>query len=263
LERSTTEPELSIVIPAYNEVGRIEPTLDRVRAFLVERGAPAELLVVDDGSRDGTAKVVAERAESFEEVGLSLRVLGDGRNHGKGASLRTGMLAAKGRVVLFSDADLSAPIEEAPKLIDPIEGGQAAVVLGSRGLDRSMIGTHQPFARELAGKTFNLLTRIVTGLPFRDTQCGFKAFRRDAARDVFSRTRIDRFGCDVEILFLTQKLGYRAIEVPVLWNNVEGSKVSLAAGMNGYLDVFRVRANDMRGIYGKSPAARSVSSLVE
>src|SRR4051794_21658369 len=129
-----------------------------------------------------------------------------------------GMLAANGRVALFSDADLSAPIEEAPKLLDPILAGEAAVVLGSRGLDKTMIGVHQSAGRELAGRAFNVVMRLTTGLPFRDTQCGFKAFRRDASRAVFSRVRIDRFGFDVEALYIARKLGYAMREVPVVWN---------------------------------------------
>src|SRR5262249_22646092 len=159
-----------------------------------------------------TPQIVEGEMARYAESGIPLRLLGDGRNHGKGASVRTGMLEARGRVVLFTDADLSSPIEEAPKLVDPILAGKAAVVLGSRGMDKSMIGVHQPIGRELAGRAFNVVMRMSTGLPFRDTQCGFKAFRRDAARDVFSRVRIERFGFDVEALFIARELGYRMLE---------------------------------------------------
>jgi glycosyltransferase involved in cell wall biosynthesis len=263
LEQSATGPELSIVIPAYNEERRIEPSLEAVRAWLVARGRPAEVLVVDDGSRDATPRIVEREAARYAESGISLRLLGDGKNHGKGASVRTGMLEARGRVALFTDADLSAPIEEAPKLVDPILAGGATIVLGSRGIDKSMIGVHQPAGRELAGRAFNVVMRLATGLPFRDTQCGFKAFRRDAARDVFSRVRIERFGFDVEALFVARELGYRMLEVPVVWNNVEGSKVSFASGINGFLDIARVRWNHMRGLYAEPAAGASVSSVAE
>jgi glycosyltransferase involved in cell wall biosynthesis len=263
VEERATGPELSIVVPAYNEEGRIEPSLEQVRVWLVARGAPAEVLVVDDGSRDRTPRIVEREMARYTESGIPLRLLGDGANHGKGASVRTGMLEARGRVVLFTDADLSAPIEEAPKLVDPILAGDAAVVLGSRGIDKSMIGVHQPMGREMAGRAFNLVMRAATGLPFRDTQCGFKAFRRDAARAVFSRVRIERFGFDVEALFIARELGYRMLEVPVVWNNVEGSKVSLASGVNGFLDIARVRWNHLRGLYAEPAAGASVSSVAE
>jgi glycosyltransferase involved in cell wall biosynthesis len=255
--------DLSIVIPAYNEEGRIEPTLERIREWIEGAGVGAEVLVVDDGSRDRTPQIVESEAARYGASGISLRLLGDGRNHGKGASVRAGMLEARGRVALFPDADLSSPIEEAPKLVDPIVAGDAEVVLGSRGLDKSMIGVHQPLGRELAGRAFNLVMRTVTGLPFRDTQCGFKAFRRDAAHAVFSRVRIERFGFDVEALFIARELGYRMLEVPVVWNNVEGSKVSFASGINGFLDIARVRWNHLRGLYAEPATARSVSSVAE
>jgi glycosyltransferase involved in cell wall biosynthesis len=263
LKESANGPELSIVVPAYNEEARIEPTLERVREWLSARGEAAEVLVVDDGSRDATPRVVEREVERYRESGLALRLLGDGANHGKGASVRTGMLAARGRVALFTDADLSSPIEEAPKLLDPIRAGAAAVAIGSRGLDKSMIGVHQPAGRELAGRAFNLVMRVATGLPFKDTQCGFKAFRRDAARAVFSRVRIERFGFDVEALYVARKLGYATLEVPVVWNNVEGSKVSFASGLNGFLDIARVRANDLRGLYDEPAVASPVSSVAE
>ncbi len=263
MKEIATGPELSIVIPAYNEEGRIEPTLERIREWLVARGASAEVLVVDDGSKDATPRIVESEIARYAQADFSLRLLGDGANHGKGASVRTGMLEARGRVALFTDADLSSPIEEAPKLIDPILRGDVAVALGSRGIDKSMIGVHQPAGRELAGRAFNVVMRIATGLPYRDTQCGFKAFRRDAAHEVFSRVRIERFGFDVEALYVARKLGYTALEVPVRWNNVEGSKVSMLSGVNGFLDIARVRWNDLRGLYDEPTAAVAVSSAAE
>ena len=263
MEQKSDGPVLSIVIPAFNEAARIEPTLERVREYLVARGESAEVLVVDDGSRDATPQIVEREGARYRASNIALRLLGDGRNHGKGASVRTGMLAAEGHVVLFSDADLSAPIEETPKLVEPILSGEVPVAIGSRGLDKSLIGVHQSAARELAGRSFNVLMRLMTGMPFRDTQCGFKAFRRDAARDVFSRLRIERFGFDVEALYLARKLGYEVREVPVVWNNVEGSKVSMLGGLNGYADILRVRINDLRGLYDGPVRVRSISSVVE
>ena len=261
LNEQTTKPVLSIVIPAYNEAQRIEPSLERIREYLASRDEPIEVLVIDDGSSDGTSGVVELEMPRFKESGLELRLLGDGRNHGKGAAVRVGMLAARGDVILFSDADLSAPIDELPKLVDPIRAGSVDIAIGSRALDRSLVGVHQSAAREVAGRIFNLLMRVLTGMPFRDTQCGFKAFRADAAREVFARVLIERFGFDVEALYVARKLGYSISEVPVVWNNVEGSTVGLLSGLNGYADVLRVRFNDIRGRYGIRPgsAARATA----
>jgi glycosyltransferase involved in cell wall biosynthesis len=257
------EPVLSIVIPAYNEEKRIRPTLDRIHSYLTSWGQASEVVVVDDGSRDATRKVVEAEISRYEDAGIALRLLGDGKNRGKGASIRMGMLEAAGEVVLFSDADLSSPIEEAPKLVDPILAGKAAVVIGSRGIDYKMIGVHQSPLRELAGRTFNLTMRLVLGLPFKDTQCGFKAFRRDAARDVFSRVRVEGFGFDAEALFLARKFGYETREVPVVWNNVEGTKVSLLNGLKPFADLALIRSNDMRGLYGAATASKSAASIVD
>jgi glycosyltransferase involved in cell wall biosynthesis len=256
------EPVLSVVIPAYNEEKRIVPSLERIREYLENRGDAAEVIVVDDGSRDATTRIVQAEIPGFAESGIALRVLGDGKNRGKGASVCTGMLAATGYVVLFTDADLSAPIDEAPKLVEPILRGEAAVVIGSRGLDRKLIGVHQPPVREIAGRTFNVVMRLVTGLPFRDTQCGFKAFRRDAARDVFARVRIERFGFDVEALYLARKLGYETREVGVVWNDVAGTTVSMASGVAAFADPLRVRMNDLRGLYSdRAVEARSAAAV--
>ena len=258
-----SEPALSVVIPAYNEATRIEPTLERVRTWLVEHEPSAEVLVVDDGSSDATADVVRREVARYESSGLALRLLGDGTNRGKGAAVRTGMLEARGRIALFSDADLSAPIEEAPKLLGPIRAGEVPIAMGSRGLDKSMIGVHQPVGREIAGRVFNLASRVVTGLAFKDMQCGFKAFRRDASHEIFSRVRIERFGFDVEALFLARKLGYEVREVSVVWNNVEGSKVGLASGAHGFVELARIRLNDIRGLYESPSAEPSVSTIAK
>jgi dolichyl-phosphate beta-glucosyltransferase len=267
LKSSPQEPELSIVIPAYNEEQRIGPTLERIRAYISGSRWTTEVIVVDDGSSDGTARVVETEVPLFRESGMRLALVGDGINRGKGASVRIGMMTARGRVALFTDADLSAPIEEAPKLVEPIVAGETAVAIGSRGLDYGLIGTHQSKLREFAGRSFNRLMRLSVGLPFKDTQCGFKAFRRDAARDVFSRVRIDGFGFDVEALYLARKLGYETREIAVVWNHVDGTKVSMIGdSLTMFTDLLRVRWNDARGLYSGSQAdshVGSASSLVE
>jgi dolichyl-phosphate beta-glucosyltransferase len=159
------------------------------------------------------------------------------------------VLEAAGDWVLFTDADLSSPIEELEKLRAVVEQQGADIAIGSRALDRSLVGVHQPIFREYAGRFFNLVMRLVTGLEFHDTQCGFKLFRREAARKIFSLQRLERFGFDVEILFVAKLLGYRAVEVPVRWNDVLGSKVSTLAGLNGFLDLLRIRRNQLSGQY--------------
>ncbi len=238
---------LSVVIPAYNEEARLPHTLRRVAEYLDGRGGENEILVVNDGSCDGTAKVAVDFAarETFSRVTL----LENPGNRGKGYSVRHGMLQAQGDWVLFSDADLSAPIEECEKLLAATGAGYE-VAIGSRALDRSLIGVHQSVFRENAGRVFNLLMRVLTGLPFQDTQCGFKLFSRRAAQDVFRRQRLERFGFDVEVLYLARKLGFSAVEVPVRWNHSEGTKVSMVGdSLEMFLDLWRVRRNDWRGLY--------------
>jgi glycosyltransferase involved in cell wall biosynthesis len=237
---------LSIVIPAYNEERRLPSTLDTVLTFLNGGAfADAEVLVVDDGSGDGTAALVEARSAADPRV----RLLRNPGNRGKGYAVRHGMLEARGGWILFSDADLSAPIEELPKLLGAAQGKNAAVAIGSRALDRTLIGVHQSRWRELSGIVFTLLMRLLTGLPFADTQCGFKLYRRDAARQVFERQRLEGFGFDVEDLFIAHRLGLAAIEVPVKWNNVEGTKVGLTQGLRSFLDLLVIRSNGIRGLY--------------
>jgi glycosyltransferase involved in cell wall biosynthesis len=237
---------LSIVIPAYNEERRLPSTLDTVLAWLnASAFADAEVLVVDDGSADGTAALVEARSLDDPRV----RLLRNPGNRGKGYAVRHGMREARGGWILFSDADLSAPIEELPKLLGAAQGKNAAVAIGSRALDRSLIGVHQSPWRELSGIIFNLLMRVLTGLPFADTQCGFKLYRREAARQVFERQRLDGFGFDVEDLFIARRLGLVAIEVAVKWNNVEGTKVGLTQGLRSFLDLLVIRWNGIRGMY--------------
>lgn len=232
---------ISIIIPAYNEEKRLPATLSRIQEYLAASGWEfVEIVVVDDGSRDNTAKA-AEAA--------GVRVVRNPGNHGKGYSVRHGMLEAKGEWALFSDADLSSPIEELERLWGAAKREHAPVVIGSRAVDRSMVGVHQPFFREAMGRFFNLMMRAVTGLPFHDTQCGFKLFETAAAREIFSRQTIDGFGFDVEVLYIATHLGYRTLEVPVRWNDVAGTKVSMWLGAKGFLDPMQVRWNGLRGKY--------------
>ena len=204
------------------------------------------MVVVDDGSTDGTVGVV----EEFCRAHPAVRLLKNPGNRGKGYSVRHGMLEAKGDWILFSDADLSAPIEEMDRLLEAAEKQGAAVVIGSRALDRSLIGVHQSFFRESAGRVFNLLVQLLTGLRFRDTQCGFKLFEARAAREVFRRQQLERFGFDAEVLFIARRLGYRTVEVPVRWSHSEGTKVSMFRdSLNMFLDLLRIRWNQLRGRY--------------
>lgn len=238
---------ISVVIPAFNEQDRLPATLEAVLAHLEQGGWPDfEILVVDDGSTDATRSIAEEFAARHPEV----RVLANPGNRGKGFSVRHGMLRAEGDWVLFTDADLSAPIAELDKLLRAVHENRADVAIGSRALDRSLIGVHQSWFREQAGRVFNLMVRLLVGLPFWDTQCGFKLFSARAAREVFRRVRLEGFGFDVEALFIARKLGLRVVEVPVRWNHVEGTKVHLwRDSVRMFLDLLRVRFNQLRGLY--------------
>jgi glycosyltransferase involved in cell wall biosynthesis len=188
--------------------------------------------------------------ERFGAEHPRVRLLRNPGNRGKGYSVRHGVLEAKGEWVLFTDADLSAPIEELEKLIAATRQQKADIAIGSRALDRSLIEEHQSFFRETAGRIFNLLLRLLTGLPFHDTQCGFKLYRREAAQEVFRRQRLERFGFDAEVLYIARKLGYRCVEVPVRWSHSAGTKVRmLRDSLDMFLDLLRVRWNDVRGRY--------------
>src|SRR6202051_5108486 len=216
--------DLSIIIPSYNEEARLPGTLQRIAEYLPTLKLRAEVLGVDDGSTDRTAAV----AESFHGKLMGLRVLSNGTNRGKGYSVRHGMLEAQGDMVLFTDADLSAPIEEAEKLLRPLNNGYD-VAIGSRAMDRSLISTRQSIFRETAGIIFKQIVRMVLRLPFVDTQCGFKAFRRERSRIIFEQQRIEGFGFDPEILFLAKRNGLRVAEVPVHWSHDAGTKVNVAS----------------------------------
>jgi glycosyltransferase involved in cell wall biosynthesis len=236
---------LSIIIPAYNEQTRLPGTLQIVTRYLADREwAFREIIVVDDGSKDSTVATV----EAFVKEGHPVRILKNPGNRGKGYAVRHGMLVAHGEWLLFSDADLSTPIEELEKLYAAISDS-VPIAIGSRALDRSLIGVHQSQFRERAGQVFNFVMRLVLGLDIHDTQCGFKLFRRDAAQAIFSRQKLERFSFDAEILFIARKLGLRAAEVPVRWNNVEGTKVGMWSGTQSFLDLVTIRLNAARGNY--------------
>jgi glycosyltransferase involved in cell wall biosynthesis len=238
---------VSIVIPAFNEERRLTATLTAVLAFLARRdGRFAEVVVVDDGSTDGTARLVRE----FSAKHAAVRLVRNPGNRGKGYSVRHGVMEARGEWILFSDADLSAPIEELDKLAAAAREAGASVAIGSRAMDRSLIQVHQSGFRETAGRVFNFCMRVLTGLPLRDTQCGFKLFEAGTAREVFGRQRLERFGFDAEVLFIARRLGYRMVEVPVRWSHSEGTKVSMFRdSLNMFLDLLRVRWNGRRGYY--------------
>src|SRR5262245_1734633 len=230
---SPTSPELSIVIPAFNEELRLPATLERIAAYLQNSHYDAEVLIVDDGSKDRTAAV----AESFCSKIPTLRLVPNGVNRGKGYSVRHGVQEARGRIVLFTDADLSAPVEEADKLVDALQHFDVAI--GSRAVNRSLITVHESPFREFAGIIFNKIVRLILRLPFVDTQCGFKAFVRERCRIIFEQQTIERFGFDPELLYLARHHGLSTIEVPVRWAHSPATKVSmLKDSVQMFLDVF-------------------------
>ena len=213
-------PDISIIIPAYNEAGRLPASLDRIEGYLRDLPLSAEVIVVDDGSRDGTGDVVRQRAASWPR----LKLVSAGRNAGKGAAVRLGMAAARGRYRVFSDADLSVPIDDLDKVLRPLNAG-AAVAIASRGLKASQVELHQPWYRETMGKIFNRMVRIFVLGGVHDTQCGFKAFSAEVAERVFPPLQTRGFGFDVEVLYRAQRAGYRIVEVPTRWINSPQSRV--------------------------------------
>ena len=243
----TQYPQYSIVIPAFNESARIPATLQSVVSCIRAHGWAAEVIVVDDGSRDATAEVVRAFAIHAPEV----RLIENPGNRGKGYSVRSGLLQALGDVVMFTDADLSAPIEEAERLFAAIAAG-ADIAIGSRWLEKGRQTHRQPLYRQFFGRCFNAVTRAVMGLRFADTQCGFKAFTRAAAQTVFQLQTIERWGFDPEILFIALKRGYWIIEVPVSWAHDERTRMSyLKDGMTMLREIAIIRWNALRGRYGK------------
>jgi glycosyltransferase involved in cell wall biosynthesis len=252
-------PQYSIVIPAYNESARIGATLQAVLACVRQRCWNAEVIVVDDGSHDSTAEIVRAFAQNAPE----LRMIHNPGNRGKGYSVRNGILQSLGEVVMFTDADLSAPIEEADGLFAAIAGG-ADIAIGSRWLERTRQSIRQPLYRQFFGRCFNVVTHAVMGLPYADTQCGFKAFTRAAAQTVFQLQTIERWGFDPEILFIARKRGYRVVEVPVSWAHDERTRISyLRDGTRMLQDIAIVRWNALRGHYNKPVERISRTGLVK
>lgn len=242
------KPELSIVIPAYNESMRLGEPLRKVIDFVSSSMPDAEIIVVDDGSSDDTANVAGSVFGEFSDIVSN--VIRYEPNRGKGFAVKTGLLAATADIALFSDADLSTPIEEMHKLVDPIRRGEFDVTFGSRALDRSLIGTHQPWRREQGGKVMNLIIRMMSGLKFSDTQCGFKAFNMAKFRSLLDVMSIDRFGFDVEFLFVANYHGLALTEIPVRWNDVEGSKVSVFRDTRRMIgELMQIRRNARTGVY--------------
>ena len=243
----THYPYFSIVIPAFNESARIPATLQDVVCCIRRHQWDAEVIVVNDGSTDATRQVVLDFARTAPEV----RILDNPGNRGKGYSVRSGLLQAFGEVVMFTDADLSAPIEEADGLLAAIAGG-ADIAIGSRWLERNRQTHRQPLYRQFFGRCFNAVTRMIMTLPFADTQCGFKAFTRKAAQTVFQLQTIERWGFDPEILFIGLKRGFRIDEVPVSWAHDERTRMSyLKDGMRMLQDIAIVRWNAMLGRYNR------------
>jgi len=244
---------MSIIVPAYNEEQRLGRGLSRIREYFETRpgGLGAiEILVVDDGSTDDTARI----AEKWARDEPSIRLISNGKNRGKGYSVRHGMLEARGRVAIFTDADLSSPIGESEKLLAAIRDGNE-IAIGSRAVDRSLIFGHQSRLREIAGMIFNAWVRIFTGLPFQDTQCGFKAFVREPSLIVFEQQQIEGFGFDPEILFLARRHGLRTAEVPVRWAHDPGTKVHMIRdSLQMFGDLIRIR---WKWLTGRYPVKRS------
>ena len=247
----------SIVIPAYNEGSRLGATLERVLAYVSQQGEETEVIVVNDGSRDNTADIVRQFAASNPV----LRLVENPGNRGKGFSVRNGILNARARVVIFSDADLSSPIEELPKLLKPLKEG-ADIAIGSRWLQSNLQTQRQPLHRQLFGRIFNLLLRTTLGLQFKDTQCGFKAFTAEAAQTIFPLQHIERWGFDPEILFLARKFGFKVREVPIAWGHSGGTRINpLVDGSRMFMEMLRIRWYDLAGKYDRTPVVQPAATL--
>jgi dolichyl-phosphate beta-glucosyltransferase len=250
---------ISIVIPAYNESARLARTLDRVLDFVRRQAWDAEVIVVDDGSIDRTADLVRDYARSNGMV----RLIQNPGNRGKGYSVRHGVLNAQGAIVVFTDADLSSPIEESVKLLQALDAG-ADVAIGSRWLRSELQTQRQSLARQVMGRAFNVLLRILLRLDFKDTQCGFKAFRRSAAKTLFPLQKIEGWGFDPEILFLARRFGFKVAEVPVAWAHDEGTRIQpIRDGSTMVLEMWRIRWNALMGRYADTCAVPSPRIVAE
>jgi dolichyl-phosphate beta-glucosyltransferase len=252
-------PTYSIVIPAYNESSRLGATLEKVLGYVHTQGWDCEVIVVNDGSRDDTAEIV----RAFAANDPTVHLVENPGNRGKGYSVRNGMLHAQGLIVLFSDADLSSPIEEAPKLFQALESG-ADIAIGSRWLRAETQTRRQPLHRQLFGRIFNLLLRLTLGLHFADTQCGFKAFKRRAVETIFPMQKIERWGFDPEILFLARKFGFKVKEVPVAWGHSGETRIHpLIDGARMFQEMLRIRWYSLTGKYGsyRRPVAQAGESI--
>lgn len=242
---------VSIIVPAYQESERVGDSIHKILDYIKRENINAELIVIDDGSSDETTQVAKKHCAEFPE--LQTKVIRYDKNRGKGFAVKTGLIEAQGDVALFSDADLSTPIEEMTKLVKPIQDGEYDLTFGSRALDRSLIGTRQPWRREQGGKVFNVVVRVLTGMPFWDTQCGFKAFNMEKFRPLLDVMQIDRFGFDVEFLYVAHLRGLRLKEIPVRWNDDIRTKVSvLRDSLRMFNEVRQIRKNAKKGIYGRS-----------
>jgi len=237
---------LSVIIPAYNEEDRIEKTLREIDAYLSTQPYSHEIIVVNDGSRDHTAEVV----QGLFPFIKNLRLIDNAINHGKGWVVRQGMLEAQGEILLFTDADNSTSVDQVEKMFPEFERG-CEVVIGSRRVPGAVIAVHQSFLRENIGRVFNVIVRILAGLPMKDTQAGFKAFGARAAREIFSRQTIWRWAFDVELLVIAKSLGFTVKEVPITWANDPKSHVKLKSMIKMLFEVLQVRLNLFMGVYGK------------
>ena len=259
-------PKLSIIVPAYNEAARLGASLRAIVTYLKAQPEESEVIVVDDGSTDDT---VAVAEQNLADSGATAsRVIRYEQNRGKGYAARTGLLAARANIVLFSDADLSTPITETPKLVDPIRHGECDLTFGSRALDRRLIGVHQPWRREQGGRVFNLIVRLATGLPFWDTQCGFKAFRMNVCRPLIEAAQIDRFGFDVELIYLAYLARLRLREVPVRWDHTAGGPLDASGNysrdsLRMINEVRRIRRAAGAGEYSEAISAARTAAMVE
>jgi glycosyltransferase involved in cell wall biosynthesis len=244
------KPAISIIIPAFEEEARLGDSIEKILSYVEIEKLSAELIVVDDGSGDRTAEVGESAAARRPAV--QTKIIRYEPNRGKGFAVKTGLLAADADIAVFSDADLSTPIDELPKLVRPIQTGEYDLTFGSRALDRSLIGLHQPWRREQGGKVFNLIVRTLTRLPFWDTQCGFKAFNMKKFRPLIDVMQIERFGFDVEFLYVANLHGLRLKEIPVRWNHDERTKVNVFRdSYRMFNEVRLIRRNAKKGLYKK------------